>query len=437
VTIVWNPRTGNAEADIRRDGLGRLHISLKTKKVGEANDRYAAVKALYLEGNADLIGRLRGRKLPLESIVRVHRQKKPFETLLETAAWPTLEEASAEYLLWIRQTDRAEGTHTLAKWHLEAAVKYFGGGKRLDAISHDDVEAWKTELLSKQTKLSTGEMRTIKPYTAALSLVRLNALYTWVIKREARRAALEKRSPRLLNSPVDREIVPKKSAPRQRFLSREEAQRLLAAAPDSLKFPIATGLLAGLRIDEVCTLRPPPQDINLEVGGGIILVQEKRILGRDKPWRPKGKKARDIPIESELLPLVLRHAEKYSAPSWMVPSVFDADRPISKHTLAQMFERVVRDAGLIPGQRHPSGVTFHTLRHTFASWLVMAGVDLFTVSKLMGHSDTKQVEETYGHLSPNHKRIAIDRLAQSYQLGLEATSKTIRSRATCQREEES
>lgn len=420
MTIVWNPRTKNAEADLRSTTgpVPRLHVSLRTRKKGEAEDRHAAVKALYKEGNADLIYALKRRKISVEAVERVYRAKKPFESLLETASWPTLAKAAEEYLAWIQQTDRAEGTHTTAKWHLDAAIKHFGKDRRLDSISHDDVEEWKSQLLSKQTELKSGEKRTIKPYSAALSLVRLNALYTWVIKREARRAAVEKRAPRLLNSPVDREIVPKKSAPRQRFLSREEAQRLLAATPEALKFPIAAGLLAGLRIDEVCTLRPPPQDINLEVGGGIILVQQKQIPDRKKPWRPKGKKSRDIPIESELMPLALRHAEKYSSPAWMIPAVYDAERPMNSQTLAQMFERVVVDAGLIYGQRNPSGVTFHTLRHTFASWLVMAGVDLFTVSKLMGHADTKQVEETYGHLSPNHKRIAIDRLATAYKLDL-------------------
>lgn len=421
MSIVWNSKTGNAEADLRHEGLGRLHVSLRTKKVGVANDRYAAVRALYFEGNADLIARLRTRKLPLEAVVRVHRSKKPFETLLETASWPTLQEATDQYLKWITQTDRAEGTHTMAKWHLEAAIKYFGGGKRLDAITHDDVEAWKLEMLTTETTLKSGEIRKIKPYSAALSMVRLNALYTWVIKRERKRASQEKRSPRLLDTPVDREIVPKKSAPRQRFLSKEEAQRLLASTPDILRFPIACALLAGLRIDEVCNLRPPPQDINLEVGGGIILVQEK-LLASGKRWRPKSKKSRDVPIETELLPLILRHAEKFASPAWMVPSVYDSDLPMSKHTLAAMFERVVKDAGLIPGQRSPAGVTFHTLRHTFASWLVMAGVDLWTVAQLLGHSTIKQAEETYAHLSPNHKRIAMDRLANSYQLGLQEPS---------------
>jgi integrase len=47
-------------------------------------------------------------------------------------------------------------------------------------------------------------------------------------------------------------------------------------------------------------------------------------------------------------------------------------------------------------------VTPHSLRHTFASWLVQAGVDTFRVGKLLGHKDSKMVERYYGHLKPKN-----------------------------------
>jgi integrase len=50
-------------------------------------------------------------------------------------------------------------------------------------------------------------------------------------------------------------------------------------------------------------------------------------------------------------------------------------------------------------------VVFHSLRHTFASWLVMDGTPLFTVSKLLGHSDIGMTMR-YAHLAPDHLRLA-------------------------------
>lgn len=52
---------------------------------------------------------------------------------------------------------------------------------------------------------------------------------------------------------------------------------------------------------------------------------------------------------------------------------------------------------------------FHDCRHTFASRLAMAGTDLLTIARLLGHSTVKQTEK-YAHLSPSHVRDAVERI---------------------------
>ena len=61
-------------------------------------------------------------------------------------------------------------------------------------------------------------------------------------------------------------------------------------------------------------------------------------------------------------------------------------------------------------------VTPHSLRHTFASWLVQAGVDTFRVGRLMGHKDSKMVERYYGHLKPKNLSDSIAHLPRFPEL---------------------
>ena len=67
------------------------------------------------------------------------------------------------------------------------------------------------------------------------------------------------------------------------------------------------------------------------------------------------------------------------------------------------FEAAVKRARI---EKH---IRFHDLRHTFASWLVMTGVDLRTVAKLMGHRDIR-ITMRYAHLAPEHLQAAVDAL---------------------------
>ena len=57
-----------------------------------------------------------------------------------------------------------------------------------------------------------------------------------------------------------------------------------------------------------------------------------------------------------------------------------------------------------------AGVRFHDLRHTFASYLVMAGASIHVVSKWLGHATINMTEKHYTHLSPDYQREEIQRL---------------------------
>ena len=80
------------------------------------------------------------------------------------------------------------------------------------------------------------------------------------------------------------------------------------------------------------------------------------------------------------------------------------------------FDPAVREAGI-------SFFTWYCLRHTFASRLVIAGVDLRTVAELMGHK-TIQMTMPYAHLAPAHKLAAVEKLAVGWQADRPTDTKT-------------
>jgi site-specific recombinase XerD len=68
-------------------------------------------------------------------------------------------------------------------------------------------------------------------------------------------------------------------------------------------------------------------------------------------------------------------------------------------SVSSCFYRTVKDLGLNRGVTdRRQKVVFHTLRHTYASWLVEGGTDLYRISKLIGHSTTSMTER-YAHLA--------------------------------------
>ena len=68
-------------------------------------------------------------------------------------------------------------------------------------------------------------------------------------------------------------------------------------------------------------------------------------------------------------------------------------------------------------------ITFHILRHTWASLAVMAGVPLMVVAKNLGHSDTRMVEKHYGHLAPSYIADAIRAAAPKF--GIKSDRKVV------------
>ena len=116
--------------------------------------------------------------------------------------------------------------------------------------------------------------------------------------------------------------------------------------------------------------------------------------------KAKNGESRSVPINEVLTPTL----EAVRINSTAMGAVFLNRHDTSYRSFRTAFERVVRKADI-------ADFTLHDFRHTFASRLVMAGVDLATVKELMGHKDLSMTLR-YTHFSSDHKQDAVRKLEQ-------------------------
>jgi integrase len=181
-----------------------------------------------------------------------------------------------------------------------------------------------------------------------------------------------------------------------------EEEALLQALLAELRPLFRVSVHTGLRWSEQAALRW--RDVDM-LAGTLTVAQSKNGHVRTVPM--------NAVVRSVCLDLSLRRRR----PQDPEERVFDA----AYRTAARSFERAVNaaQAALREAGRDTSlldGYTWHCNRHTFASRLVMAGVDLLTVQRLGGWRTLSMVQR-YAHLAPDHLRAAVERLAPA-ELGL-------------------
>jgi len=174
-----------------------------------------------------------------------------------------------------------------------------------------------------------------------------------------------------------------------RFLSKDECRILLENCGTKLYPIFYTFLNTGMRKGELENLEW--EDIDFDRRKIKIRVKDD--------WSPKTSE-REIPINDSLFELLKRHREENKQYRWVFSKKGEKIEP---NSLRKKLISVAKKCGIVDLTK------LHTLRHTFASHLVMSGVDLPTVKKLMGHSD---IETTmiYSHLADEHVDKAVEKL---------------------------
>jgi integrase len=289
------------------------------------------------------------------------------------------------------------------------------GRKRKDVLFDKAAEEflrWAEANKRPKTARCYGEF--LRPLLASFAGKRLSELHPFLIEKH-KRARLEAGAPVMANrelsvlknlfnrarewgwfegeNPVLKVRGVKEPRGRLRYLEVDEEAELLAAAREPLRTIILSGIHAALRVRaEALTLRKPDVDLRqrpLAAPHGLLTVQASFA---------KTGQTRTVPLNS-----TLREALEPFMGNGSGEYVFvtRAGRPL--RSIRSAFQTACRRAGL-------KGVTPHVLRHTFASRMAMAGVDLRTIQELGGWKSLTMVER-YAHPSPSHRAAAVERIA--------------------------
>lgn len=209
-----------------------------------------------------------------------------------------------------------------------------------------------------------------------------------------------------LKSQVLKPIAEKKDVPVLSLVDQQQFERFASDNIDQTKTGIYIALYAGLRIGELCALSW--DDVDLE--SQIIHIRHTVTRIRQKNGDtektsliidiPKTKASiRDIPIAQTLLP-ILSYMKAQSASKYVVSSHTDF---ISPRTFDYRYKKVFHEIGI-------PVINFHALRHTFATRCIEVGMDVKSLSQMLGHANISITLNTYVHPSMDAMRSQMQKL---------------------------
>lgn len=291
----------------------------------------------------------------------------------------TLNEAAKKYIEWAKNNKRSwKDDETRLRLHVSPLL----GNLPLSKIGIPEAEKLKSKCQKKGLAPATV-IQCLAVLRAVCNFCLRNGLYTGT-------------------NPVKGMKLPKLNNKRLRFLARQEADDLLELAlkDDPELYDICLlCLYTGIRSGEMAALRW--QDIDFE--HGIITIMDGKNGESRQAFMTNS--LRDmLERRRKAAPNVCKQTTSQSL-------IFPTPDGKVRQRVSKQFKKIVDKLGLNDGIDDPrQRVYFHTLRHTFASWLALNGETLLTIKELMGHK-TIAMTMRYAHLIPDQKRKAVERLS--------------------------
>jgi integrase len=310
----------------------------------------------------------------------------------------TVKEAVEQYLSWL-ESKRKSAYH--ARRAAEASIYPKLGDVECASLTADKLEAWLHKIAKEPLRVRTGknEPQRYRVFDSNnLEVVRrrqasANRIFTVL------RAALNRawRNGKIASDTAWRRVEPFENVDgaRVRYLTVAECKRLVNAANPEFRPMILAALQTGARYGELCRL----EAADFFPDAGTIAIRQS-----------KSGKARHVILTEEGSKLFAQLAAGKTSHKLLLTHA--SGEPFNKSNQQKPMIEASQKAKIKPR------VSFHILRHTFASLSVMNGMPLMVVAKNLGHSDTRMVEKHYGHLSPSYVAEALRKSAPRFGITL-------------------
>ena len=302
-----------------------------------------------------------------------------------------------EYLQFLDAQGRSPHSIASNRYRIEAVIRPQLGKITVGALTAERLRHWRDEIAKTPARMRTGKgheqkYRDNNPDDEnARRARRVSANRTYTILRAALNHAFH-------DGKIETDIVWRKVKPfnnveaaRTRYLTIAEAKRLINACDPEFRPLVQVALHTGARYGELARLRV--RDFNADAG--TVAVRQS-----------KSGKPRHIVLTDESVALFRQLTAGKTGDELIVHKANGGAWGPSEQWRFMGF--AVKRAKITPS------ISFHGLRHTWASLSVMGGMPLMVVARNLGHSDTKMVEKHYGHLAPSYVAETIRKHAPSF-----------------------
>ena len=280
-------------------------------------------------------------------------------------------------------------TYERYKLIIEQHIKEKIGGIELDGLSPLVLQSFITELLQSGNR-KTGKGLSANSVNAAISVIQSSLKTAHLLGLTKEYTADKLKRPKLIERPVE-------------CFSLKEQKQIEQAVLNSKKdklFGILLCLYSGLRIGELIAL----QWSDIDFAKGTLTVSKSCHDGKngliiDEPKTAASR--RTIPLPKQLMPLV-KMLKKRSDSDFVVSS---HGKPVSVRSYQRSFELLLKKLD-IPHRG------FHSLRHTFATRAIECGMDVKTLSEILGHKNPTVTLNRYAHSLMEHKQDMMNKLGK-------------------------